>query len=105
MNQFQKRVLTVSIGVLLFTLFIIAILMRKSAKKVDFPPETAKCPDYWTLNQNGECVNTKGLGSCTEDINFDTDEYRGKLGKVAKCNWAKSCGVEWDGITNIGLCE
>jgi len=104
MNQFQKRVLSIAIGVLLFTLFIIAILIRKSSKKLDFPPETAKCPDYWTLNSDQKCMNTKGLGSCTGDMDFNTDEYSGKRGKDEKCNWAKGCGVEWDGITNIGIC-
>lgn len=104
MNQFQKTVLTIAIGVLLFILFIIAILIRKSAKKVNFPPETAKCPDYWTLNQNGECIKPDEIMTSCGNMNFDTDEYRGK---VAKCNWAKNeCNpmVEWDGISNIGIC-
>lgn len=104
MNQFQKTVLTIAIGVLLFILFIIAILIRKSSKKVDFPPETAKCPDYWTLDPQQGCIKPNEMSTSCGNTNFDTDEYRGKLGKVAKCNWAKDCKVEWDGISNIGIC-
>ena len=52
-----------------------------------------------------KCVNIHGLGdNCDADINFNQDKYRGIAGLKQKCNWAKGCNVEWDGITNQGLC-
>ena len=33
-------------------------------------------------------------------MNFTTDEFIGTDGLKNKCNWAKSCDLTWDGITN-----
>ena len=56
---------------------------------------------------DGACKNVKGLGTgvCTDPANFSAKKYQGIAGRKAKCKWAKGCGVEWDGITNVqGLC-
>ena len=35
---------------------------------------------------------------------LEAQKYKGSGSRKAKCEYAKKCGVEWDGITNVGLC-
>ena len=71
------------------------------------------CPNYFEIKENEEdntvsCVNTHKLGKCKETYNFDriikensrifnTIEAKNKM----KCEWAKQCGVAWDGIDRL----
>ena len=103
---FQKNVLMIAIVLFILIMSVVGVLMTKSKAEMEFPPEIGNCPDYFKLiNTDGEriCKNVKGLGTqgtgC-QNVNFDNKHKTRK----AKCQWAKGCGVEWDGITNQGLC-
>ena len=128
-GPFQKNVLTVATGILVILLVIVGILMSNS-KKEDFPPNISPCPDYWVSSNffkdddsaknkvtadinletimesipEGEnhCINMHGVGknTCSRSKNFLTDEYKGLNGNCKKLEWAKSCNLSWDGITN-----
>jgi hypothetical protein len=67
-----------------------------------------KCPDYFEIGDNDECINVKNLGKCRGTYNFDkllanyadvfrNDEQKNKL----KCEWAKSCDVAWSGVDRL----
>lgn len=98
--SFQKTVFMIAVVLFILIMTVVGVLMTKSKAGMEYPPEVGICPDYWTLK--GEvCSNVKDLGTCDEkDINFNTD-YKSRL---KKCNWADRCNVEWDGISNQGLC-
>ena len=101
----QKTVFMIAVVLFILIMTVVGVLMTKSKAGMEYPPEVGICPDYWTLKGvDGEkvCSNIKDLGTCdNKDINFNKDSYKSRK---QKCNWAKGCNVEWDGITNQGLC-
>lgn len=116
--NFQKTVMTVALVLFIIIMAVVGVLMNNAKKKKQFPPEIGVCPDYWELKNIGKednvvlgCYdensvgngtgNPDGPGSCADGINFRDVKYTTKL---QKCKAAKACGVEWDGITNIGIC-
>jgi hypothetical protein len=66
-----------------------------------------ECPDFWVVEESNKCRNTHKLGKClTRDngglMDFNTDYFQNKdSGNYAKCRWAKTCNVSWDGIDHI----
>lgn len=107
LSSFQKTVVGAAAFVLIILLYFIYSTMRDNAVG-DWPPVVGQCPDYWNDRaQDGRaCVNTHRLGKCNiptaDDLNpknFNMAPYSGDDGDCAKYKWAKSCGVEWDGIT------
>jgi hypothetical protein len=83
---------------------------RESAQVV--PNE---CPDYWeidtkTKNQRGvinsiTCRNVQLLGKCALSNNntftFGDEIFNNpKTAELARCKWAKQCGVAWSGYDN-----
>ena len=105
MEIFQKSVIIIAIIVLVIFLFIIGLMLRKTATTQVWPPETPNCPDYWIdLSGNGsKCFNSKNLGTCltsaSTTMDFTQSPYIGSNGNCAKYTWANGCGITWDGIT------
>ena len=97
--SFQRIVLIIATIILIICLIVLAILMWSSKSELAFPPEIGTCPDYFIMKEhNGKdmCYNEKGLGDDSEDCMWGTF---GKTNKDKK-EWANSCGVTWDGVTN-----
>ena len=107
--NFQKSVLVIAIILFLIIMLMIGVIIRSHDKNKLFPPEVPHCPDYWeSMGQEG-CRNTHGLGNiekteCGGDVKFTEQKYQGESGRKNKCEWARNCEVEWDGITNVNLC-
>jgi hypothetical protein len=109
MEGFQKFVLFAAIIILIIALVIIGISLTYAKDTQVWPPLTAQCPDYWTIDGSGNnalCTNIKDLGTCAPQsgkqhltMNFNTPAFTGSNGNCAKYTWAKNCGVSWDGIT------
>jgi len=103
MEGFQKTVLVIAIIFLLICLIVISLLLIKNKKQQLWPPIISNCPDYWLdLSDNGsKCVNIQNLGTCksTTTMDFSVAPYIGSNGDSQKYNWAKGCGVTWDGVT------
>ena len=105
MGNFQKNVLMIACFVFILIMILVAILMKNETKTQDFPPQIGDCPDYWQKMEGGFCQNVQGLGSsCKSPMDFSTSEFVGKGGNEARCQFAKNCKIEWDGITNTDLC-
>ncbi len=109
--SFQNIVLKVAIVVYCIFLISIVFLMFSSQRSVNYPPGVSVCPDYWQVNEDGSCSNINdgsfklgNLASKCKHHDFTTAEYFGPTGVTKKCEWAKDCQVEWDGITNMGYC-
>ena len=97
--SFQHTVLTIAIVILIICLIILAIMMWSEKSDLVFPPEIGNCPDYYVMKENNGkdmCYNAKGLGNGGDDCLW------GEFGdsKTDKREWAESCGVTCDGITN-----
>jgi len=101
--MFQQIVLTIAAVILILTLVVIGILLYNQSATARWPPETASCPDYYTAQSDNKCLNSGGMkvnnANCNTG-NFSGPGYQGEKGKVRKCQWAKDCGVAWDGISN-----
>tara|TARA_A200000113_G_C8737145_1_gene313518 strand:+ start:416 stop:775 length:360 start_codon:yes stop_codon:yes gene_type:complete len=108
--SFQTIVVTIAIITLIVLLTWIGYGMYKNETNAKFPPVSSDCPDYWTTKGTGdklECVNVKHLGNCfntkgKDSINFNTPFFKGSHGFCRKADWARRCGVSWNGITNAG---
>jgi hypothetical protein len=106
---FYKNIFISAILSAIILLVIIAVVMYYTKKKQIFPPTISSCPDYYNINDNGECVNGETWTLTDESkcnfINFETEEYTIQgtgptSGICLKKRWADGCGISWDGITN-----
>jgi len=96
--SFQSVVITVAVVILILSLIILGILLWNSRNELEFPPNIGDCPDYFTLQKNGNCFNQHGLGNGSancKSYNFSD------MDRKEKRQWAKGCGVTWDGIYNM----
>ena len=102
--SFQNTVLITAIIILVVLLIIIAILIKQGKDNEVYPPQIGECPDYWQKLDDGTCENTQGLGNnCKSPMDFSSANYTGTNWRQKRCKFAKDCGIEWDGITNVGL--
>jgi hypothetical protein len=107
MSSFQKTVFIIAVFLLIFTLIVIAIALKKAETSQTWPPIVSECPDYWYVDGSGnntKCVNLKDLGTCNPSsghltMNFNIAPFDGSNSTCEKYNWANKCGISWDGIT------
>ena len=106
MASFQKIVGYTAIFMFIILMIVLSILMVQAKTNTKYPPQIGACPDYWQKDaSSGKCLNVQNLGiNCPSPADFSTPEYLGADGLKNKCNFAKNCSIEWDGITNSGLC-
>ena len=124
--NFYKTTFTIMIVVLIICLAIIGTTIAYSKNDVKFPPITSECPDYYKKMPSGNCVSqVNGIekestipfndttANCTnvdfKDGTIFSNKDNGGIGPASalceKKEWAKACGVNWDGITsNDNIC-
>ena len=51
----------IAIVLLIVSMVFIGHALYKQSTDVSWPPKTPKCPDYWTIDANGNCTNTNNL--------------------------------------------
>lgn len=104
MASFQSIVIVVFLVLLVICLISIGYMMYKKQSTQQWPPLIGDCPDYWVdLSGNGaQCVNTKSLGTCTNNktMDFTVSPYNGSDSACQKYKWSTTCGITWDGITS-----
>ena len=115
--SFQRIVLTVALVTLIIVLCIVAYLIHAAKGDAAFPPETPACPDYFeaVANTDGtpsqQCRNVQGLGNSVPGVTNFASALSGQMScppdgpctseaLKARCTWAKSHGLTWDGVTN-----
>lgn len=106
METFQKFVLFGAVCVLVLALLFVGVALSYSTNQQQWPPMTPECPDYWSMDGSGKCINTRNLGTCPAPtgekhltMNFQVAPFVGSNALCAKYTWAKKCDVSWDGIT------
>lgn len=83
---------------LIIVLVILAVIISNRNKSQDFPSIVGKCPDFFSLNSEGDCIMTESVYSSREPqckrMNPSSMSLREKR------TIAADCGLAWDGITN-----
>ena len=114
MQEFQKTILIAALIIFIVFMLLVSSMLKNAKDESIFPPEVPTCPDYWENitdkpGNKGICRKTLAgapgkKGACEQDMDFSVAPYNGANGRKEKCKWAKNCEIEWDGITNVGLC-
>jgi|UniRef100_A0A6C0JBG0 hypothetical protein len=125
--EYKSALLYTAIIILIILLGIVGYMLNYQKKKTNWPPTVSNCPDFWSEtparqdnsldgnqdNSNGEtdesppptgiCYNNNNIGkeSCEKVMDFNETLWKGSEGACNKKDWAKSCNLTWDGITNI----
>lgn len=133
MDTFHYIVLTIAIVALVIMFVFVAIMMTYNNASTVFPPYTSTCPNYWKLNNDGNCVvpgnsttagiNTGvgftsitsptsgiyGYNSRTGAVDFNDPAWAATTAKSATCAksmWAQTNSILWDGVSNFnGNCR
>lgn len=107
-STFTRIVILVAAVILIMCLTFVGILLWYSRDVTVWPPETSECPDYWDAVGKNICQVNKAVGNAGNGANkacqhmdFSGSQYKGKGGRKARCQWAKDCGVYWDGISDV----
>lgn len=103
---FQVLIANIALLVLIIALATIGVIMYRGKNKfIGDDVIIGECPDYWVINKdtNGTyCKNVKNLGkqTCPKQMNFGVSPWSNYDGSCKKKNWAESCDLTWDGLTN-----
>ena len=102
---FQGIVVRVAAVIFLIFFIIIGYAMYNSKYDDMYPDVISQCPDYWEVRDKAgvpTCFNTNSLGkdSCSKVMNFNTPDWLGQNSLCRKNQWASSCDLTWDGVSN-----
>lgn len=111
MGSFQKILILLMFIFLIIVLVMTWLSYSNKSSNTSWPPVVGDCPDYW-LDQGGNgsaCVNVQDLGTCNGALepskhlkmDFTVAPFNGSDATCQKYNWSRSCGLTWDGITNL----
>lgn len=63
--NFQRIVIIIAILMLIGAMIFIGYaLYNQSSASGAWPPESPKCPDFWTVGSDGTCTNTNKVSNC-----------------------------------------
>ena len=112
--DFYTTVFIAFIVLLVIALAIVSILLSNMSKKQKFPSNISVCPDYYSLNERGFCLQNSNIfnnpSNACKILNPEEPKYKVKgtgseSGMCKKKQWGNTCGVSWDGITNdMNIC-
>ena len=112
--DFYTTVFIAFIILLIVTLAIVSTILSNMNKKQKFPSNISTCPDYYSLNEQGICLQNDAIfnNSSNECRMFSPEKAKynvkgtgSESGMCKKKQWANTCGVSWDGITNdMNIC-
>ena len=105
-----QKIIIVAMTIMLFILaYFTYVNTKKTMNSANFPPIISNCPDYWSEDRTGKCVDGGGLQppnadttktECHDTQDLSLPKYMGKTGLCEKRKWAEACKISWDGITN-----
>lgn len=125
--NFYSITLTIATIILILALAFVGWAMTKSKDQVKFPQLQNTCPDNWTVDGSGNCVQPTGINmgnktldtalSATPKITtpglsddkkmFDPNDAGWSAAGNAACakkKWASDLNIAWDTITNSNYC-
>ena len=133
-DSFYLIILSVAVFILILALGFSGWMLSKQNDQIDFPNITATCPDFWTIDATGNCVQptatyfnygkdgniltnyvklgTSGSavdvpGKVSSASSFNSKDAAWGSGKEAICNkrkWATENNIQWDTVTNVNFC-
>ncbi len=60
--NFQRIVLIIAIIMLIIVMIFIGYALYDQSTNIAWPPQTPKCPDYWTVSSDGKtCTAPQGM--------------------------------------------
>ena len=114
--DFYTSLFAGTLAFLIITLIVVGYYMSLAKKKQTYPPSTADCPDYYSLDPTDSsfCVIGKNIfASEPSDVSCNKQDFTQKKytvegtdftsGLCAKKMWANKCKVSWDGVSNNDL--
>ena len=133
-DSFYLIILSVAVFILILALGFSGWMLSKQNDQIDFPNITTTCPDFWTIDEMGNCVQpnsadkfnygssdilskyvklgTSGTpgpvpGKKTDTASFDSKNAAWGSGKTGVCNkrkWSTNNNIQWDTVTNVNYC-
>ena len=104
--KFQKVTLIVATTILVVLLIIIGIIMWQQNKNKKYPPIIGRCPDFWTMNANGDCINPHSTpGNELGLVDSDCKKFSSTYMNANKNNpreikeRVRRCQQSWEGVT------
>lgn len=86
---------------LVILLAIVGMILANLNKSQEFPATLSECPDFYTMNNRGDCIMDQNVYSETSaKCTTYTLADREKQTPSQRKKWAVDCGVAWDGVTN-----
>lgn len=125
METFYLIVLSIAFLFYIFIITSFGIMMTKGSSETVFPPTKNTCPDYWTVNTQGDVnyckinsgrVNAGNLPTdLTNEPGYSSNGFNfaasGLLpsnptatGMCAMKTWANQKNISWDGVSNFNGC-
>lgn len=127
MFSFYSIVVIIAIIILIVVLTVVGLTLKNKKNTNPFPDYQNTCPDFWTLDANGnKCIpknmNIPPISKVNaalpphEGVEIYTDTNKNKsiksidlsednwVGVCDKSSWAKKYGILWDGVTNNNTC-
>ena len=107
--DFYTTVFLSFVVLLVIALAIVGTILSNMNKKQKFPGNISTCPDYYSLNEQGICLQNEQIFNNSSSVckTFNPEDliYKPKgtgsaSGLCKKKEWGNKCGVSWDGITN-----
>ena len=98
---FYKNAFTGFSVLLIVILLIMTYILMNRNKTQLFPPSVSACPDFYSLNDAGNCIIETSVYSNTTDRCKSMNSSN--MPFMEKKMWANDCGVSWDGITNVSF--
>lgn len=96
--NFQYNVIIVAIIIYLVVAGFIGYGIYKSQNSIQWPPFSSSCPDYWTLNDDGSCVNLNPISGSSDPTTIDKKDIQTNCQKY---QWTqKYSNYPWSGISN-----
>lgn len=125
--NFYSITLTIATIVLILALAFVGWAMTKSKDQVKFPQLQNTCPDNWTVDGSGNCVQPTGINMgnktlqeaknatppiTTHGLDSSADKFDpnhagwSAAGNAvcAKKKWASDLNIAWDTISNSNYC-
>jgi hypothetical protein len=62
--NFQRIVMMIAIIMLIAAMIFIGYALYSQSRDIPWPPETPKCPDFWTVDASGNCVKPSQTINC-----------------------------------------
>lgn len=120
-DSFYLIVLSMAIFVLIVALGFMGWMLSRQNDQVKFPSITTTCPDFWKIDDKGNCERPSDGNFNRGTSNISADKVPGYIdgkpafnsgaawgsGDAAICKkkkWADTSGVKWDTVTNVNFC-